>query len=213
MTTDWNLNLPFDTEPTHVPPGDECTHACCGDSCGKTDCPDCGRDALFALTKAAGDGVHGLVAFAREVIRTEGMPDRYTPTLGMLAWLRDIERPATTPAAQFYRRYASRRAFAWAEGVIDAVDKNPWMVSGDFDDQLDEQAAYMVGRLLVELHLVNEHLTKLEAQAMADADITSAAGSLATPGPTAIPTHGRGHAVDSGPGFESRAQHRGHSVR
>lgn len=162
---DWSIDPGFNDEPAEVPSGAECNAV---ENCGKTDCDRCGRDALFTLTKQAVSGASGLVAFAREVIRTEGSHGRYTPTLGMLARLRDIERPAESPAAQFYRRYASRRAFAWADGVVDAVSRNPWMVSSDFDDQLDEQAAYMIGRLVVELWLVNEHLKRLEAQHTAE---------------------------------------------
>lgn len=196
---DWDLNVPFDTEPTHVPTGDECSAWQRGDSCGRTDCAFCGEDAAAWMCAAALTGVTGLVALAREVNRVARSGAQYAVTGRDIAVLRDRFNPSS--------RAAWSRAWAWAEGVLDAVaGRRAWLQRDDYEHDAGNRAAYMVGRLLVELHMVNEHLAQLEAQAMADADVTSAAGAASAP--AAIPTHGAGLAVDSGPGFESRAQHR-----
>lgn len=197
---DLGIEFPLRDEPTSVPTGDECEHAARGESCGRTDCHDCGREAAVMLREAVRCGTRGLLSMAREVARVQerygcNIPDGAV-TIVDLARARVADRWTSTGAER-------GRAFAWAEGVIDALCHNPGMQSGDYQDDISDQAAYMVGRLLVELHLVNEHLTKLEAQAMAGADITSAA--LAQPAEQPRPAQA---VVTGRSGFESRAQHR-----
>lgn len=198
---DWDIDAPFDTEPSRAATGDECDHAARGESCGRTVCPDCGREAAAQLRAKARLSTQGMISLATEAIRAHDSGAEHAVTSRDVMMLRNDSGN--------HSGKTWRRAWAWAEGVEDAVSgRDRWVRNGDYMNDASEQAAYMVGRLLVELHMVNECLTRLEAQAMADADIASAAGSLATPEPTAIPTHGRGQAVESGPGFESRAQHR-----
>lgn len=201
MNRDLDIEFPERDEPTHVPTGDECEHAARGESCGRTVCPDCGREAAAQLRAKARLSTQGMISLATEAIRAHDSGAEHAVTSRDVMMLRNDS--GNHPGKTW------RRAWAWTEGVEDAVARRErWVRSGDYMNDAGEQSAYMVGRLLVELHMVNEHLTRLEVQAMADADITSAAGSLATPEPTAIPTHGRGQAVESGPGFETRAQHR-----
>lgn len=208
MHRDLDIEFPEYDEPTHVPTGDECEHSARGENCGRTDCYGCGEDAAAWLVAAAwagsiaASGVGAIVALAREVNRVAGSSAQYAVTGRDLARLRD-RGPERAPKTW-------SRSWAWAEGVLDAVSgRRTWLQRHDYEHDANAQAAYMVGRLLVEYHLLNEHLTQLEAQAMADADVTSAAGAPSAP--SAIPTHGRGHSVESGPGFESRAQHRARS--
>lgn len=158
-------------EPTHVPTGNECEHAARGENCGRTDCPDCGEDAAAWLVATAATGVVGIVALAREVLRVAGSGALYAVTERDLMRLRDRSSPRSCGT-----RVEWRRAWAWAEGVLDAVSgREQWLGRHDYQHDAGEQAAYMVGRLLVELWHAHEHFTRIEAQAMADADITSAA--------------------------------------
>jgi hypothetical protein len=159
VATDWNLDLPFDAEPAHAPTGGECEHAARGENCGRTDCAECGEDAAAWLCAAALTGVAGIVALAREVLRASGSGSQYVVTGRDLARVRD-RGPGRSHATWM-------RAWAWAEGILDAVSRRKtWLQRHDYANMVELQAAYMVGRLLVELHLVNEHLATLEAQSM-----------------------------------------------
>lgn len=234
---DWNLDLPFDAEPTRVPTSDECEHSARGENCGRTDCAECGEDAASWLCAAATASVAGIVALAREVLRVSGLSTQYVVTGRDLARLRDCG-PTRSHATWM-------RAWSWAEGVLDAVSgRNAWLQRHDYERSPPLQAAYMIGRMLVELHLVSEHLTALEAQSMAAAAREPAwherpardeqpaqapvqrespvhgkpwiypdefeplsSAAGAPSAPPTTPTLPARTPADEGPGWESRAQH------
>lgn len=193
---DWDINVPFDTEPTHVPTGDECT-----EQCSHSDCPTCGREVAAQYRQVRSTA--GIVWLAREVIRVSEKHGAYIPD-GAMA-MGDLAR---VHAALNGNKWdvLDGSAWAWADGICEALTNVDHVVV-PYRTQAEDDA-YASGVQLVRAWQAEQTRLRAVAKAMADADITFAAGSLATPEPTAIPTHGRGQAVESGPGLESRAQHR-----
>lgn len=200
MHCDLDIEFPESDEPTHAPIGDECEPSARGENCGRTDCDRCGEDAAAWLCVDAIASTAGVIALAREINRSCNADGGGKVTARDLARIRDrsLERSHKTWS----------RSWAWAEGVLDAVDGRPaWLQRHDYEHDAGNRAAYVVGRLLVELHFVKEHLTCMEAQAMADTDITFAAGALPSDAPSGPQSDAR-RQPSCGLGFESRAQHR-----
>lgn len=222
--SDWNRDLSSDhDEPTVVPSG--CEPADRGESCGKTDCPSCGLAAAHLLYANARADTRGVIALGREILCLRYRPEGVT--LGDLARVRFLHPLRVDKADR-------GRAYAWAEGVLAALNDERWLQSRDFGGDPSEQAAFVIGYALVQLYLFREHLTKLEAQAARETwmpspwitpdeftpctsaekaqrlGIPSAAGDLS---PHRRPTAQSGQRAESGPGSESRAQHRGNRGR
>jgi hypothetical protein len=152
---DWtrDLSSDYDDTPTVVPSG--CEPAERGESCGKTDCPSCGIAEVHLFCANARHDICGVIALGREIVRVRYRPEGVT--LGDLARVRflyplhvdDDERS---------------RAYAWAEGVIAALDGDRCIESRDFGDDPSKQAAFVIGFALVQLYLFREHLSEMEAE-------------------------------------------------
>lgn len=159
LMSDWFRDRASDyKEPTVAPSG--CEPAERGDSCGKTDCPICGTDELHLLCSNARHDTRGVIALGREILRIchSGAADGVT--VGDLARTRFLY-PLHIDNAE------RRRAYAWAEGVLAALDGDRSIEPGDFGGNPSEQAAFLIGYALVQLYRFRERLAKVEAQQQA----------------------------------------------
>lgn len=208
---DWDIDVPFDTEPAHVPTGDECwrrhgARACgywkLGRNCGKTDCAECGRKAAAELRAFARLGAGGIVPLAREVNRIANAYGARIPD-------------GAVSRGDLARVYAARNgnrwdaldmpAYAWADAVCEDLS-GPVRFSHVYDSEA-ENLAQAAGVQFVESWQAEQRRLRAAVQAMADADITSAAGALPSDAPAGPQSDVR-RQPSCGPGFESRAQHR-----
>lgn len=193
---DWNLDLPFDTEPTRIPTGDECT-----EQCSHSDCSTCGREVAAQYRQVRSPS--GIVWLAGEVVRVAekhgaNIPDGAV-SMGDLARVHAARNGNKWDALD-------RPAWAWAEGVCEALTGTgdvvvPYRTAAEND-------THVAGVQLVKAWQAEQLRLRAEAQAMADADITSAAVAQQAEQPRSPQG-----VVRADPGFESRAQHRGHGVR
>jgi hypothetical protein len=208
----------FHDEPTVIPDGEM---PCLG--CSHTDCLDCGREIGRTMIAAAAQDTRSLITLALEVCYQVERYGKDIPghafTLGTLARFSGMPRPLDK---------------AWAEGVTEALTDTAH-VQAKYPT-VDESEAYMRGVALVAWWREDQKRKRDVASAKANVNawtamslpspvtpseftpctlrakverlgIAYAAGATvsAGPSPRAMTDIHRG---ESGPGFESRSQHR-----
>jgi hypothetical protein len=197
-----NLDIEFpELDDTLVPTGDECEHSARGENCGRTDCEECGTRAAAVIRDNARLGERYVMQLAREVVRVVEKHGANIPD-GAVA-MGDLAR---VHAAMNGNRWdvLDGTSWAWAEGVCEALTGTGDIVV--LYRTATEDDAHEAGVQFVKAWRAEQCRLHEEAQAMADADTTSAAGGLISP------PHGTAKvafATAAAPGFESRAQHRG----
>jgi hypothetical protein len=212
----------FQDEPTVIPSGDM---PCLG--CTHTDCLDCGREVRRAMLIAATSGTDGVIDLALAVVYQVEKYGKDIPghafTLGTLARFSGMQRPLDK---------------AWAEGICESLTDTA--DTGDTYQTLDESDAYQTGVALVSWWREDQRRKRdveaAQANVVAWASMglpspitpdkfqpctlrdkvdrlgaANAAGASSAPPTTPAPRPRT--AADQGPGWESRAQHRGHRAR